>query len=76
MKSLPIIMVLQGRKIEKRIKNNLIIRFLESLFSRLIITKKLLNLDKKYTNLCCDIQENDRIEDYRKMPANSVNTAF
>ena len=33
--------------IEKRIKNNLIIRFLESLFSRLIITKKLLNLDKK-----------------------------
>ena len=76
MKSLPIIMVLQGRKIEKRIKNNLIIRFLESLFSRLVITKKLLNLDKKYTNLCCDIQENDRIEDYRKMPANSVNTAF
>ena len=33
--------------IEKRIKNNLIIRFLESLFSRLVITKKLLNLDKK-----------------------------
>ena len=30
----------------------------------------------KYTNLCCDIQENDRIEDYRKMPVNSVNTAF
>ena len=27
-------------------------------------------------NLCCDIQENDRIEDYRKMPVNSVNTAF
>ena len=36
-----------GKIIEKRIKNNLIIRFLESLFSRLIITKKLLNLDKK-----------------------------
>mgnify|MGYP000806309160 CR=1 FL=1 len=33
--------------IEKRIKNNLIIRFLGSLFSRLVITKKLLNLDKK-----------------------------
>ena len=28
-------------------KNNLIIRFLESLFSRLVITKKLLNLDKE-----------------------------
>ena len=40
--------------IEKRIKNNLIIRFLESLFSRLIITKKLLNLDKKiYEFMLC-----------------------
>ena len=33
--------------IEEKIKNNLIIRFLGSLFSRLVITKKLLNLDKK-----------------------------
>ena len=41
------IVTINDKIIEKRIKNNLIIRFLESLFSRLIITKKLLNLDKK-----------------------------